>query len=114
MANPSKTQQPDIHRSGQSALNRSYDDDFDVLAQEQLVHDIGAGTLERKGVFGNVGYILFDADDAAPNYIGLNKDADAATSDTTWRIYRFTYSGTAVTSIKCKTGAWTNRATLLP
>jgi hypothetical protein len=57
-------------------------------------------------------YVLYDADDSAPTYIGINQDADAATSDTTWVVLKFLYSGSNVTSIRRKVGAWDNRATL--
>ena len=55
--------------------------------------------------------IQFDASDAAPIYIGLNVTKGAADS-TTWKVYKFTYSGTDVTRIQLAYGSWTNRATL--
>jgi hypothetical protein len=56
----------------------------------------------------------FDPSDTLPTYVGMNKNADATDSDTSWVITKFTYSGSAVTSTKTKTGTWTGRATLLP
>ena len=59
------------------------------------------------GIFAD---IRFDANDAAPDYIGLNVVADASTASTDWRIYKFTYSGSDVTRIQMSNGAWMNRA----
>jgi len=57
--------------------------------------------------------IRFDADDSAPTYIGLNVTNDASTStDTGWKVYKFTYSGSNVTRIQLAYGAWDNRASL--
>lgn len=104
--------QPDIHRSGQSVLNWSFDEEFDVLAVENLLYNEAEGSLHRQGAFGNVGYVLFDADDSQPDYIGINSDADAATSDSDWVIYKFAYTGSNATSIRKKTGAWDDRVSL--
>jgi hypothetical protein len=57
-------------------------------------------------------YIQFDADDSAPDYIGLHTDKSASDDDTNWKIYKFTYSGDNVTTIKLTYGSWTNRAGL--
>jgi len=57
-------------------------------------------------------YVLFDADDSAPDYIGVNDDADALTSATDWTVYKFVYSGDNVTSIRKKTGTWDGRVAL--
>lgn len=56
--------------------------------------------------------IRFDADDSQPTYIGLNLTNGAATSATTWKIYKFTYSGTNTTRIQLAYGSWDNRASL--
>ena len=55
---------------------------------------------------------LFDADDTAPDYIGMHEDKDAATSDPYWTVFKFTYSGSAVTKIEKAEGAWDDRASL--
>ena len=57
-------------------------------------------------------YFLFDANDAQPTYIGINESADALTSATTWVIYKILYSGSNITSIRRKLGAWDSRASL--
>lgn len=56
--------------------------------------------------------VRFDADDAAPIYTGMHVDSGAATSDTDWKIYKFTYSGANVTRIQLNYGSWDSRATL--
>lgn len=56
--------------------------------------------------------IRFDVDDSAPNYIGLHTTLNAPTSDSFWKIYKFTYSGSNVTRIQSQTGVYDNRATL--
>lgn len=56
--------------------------------------------------------IKFDASDAAPTYIGLNTNPDAADSDGSWTVYKFTYSGSDITEIRKKIGTWTGRAAL--
>ena len=57
--------------------------------------------------------IRFDANDAAPIYIGLNITDGASTStDTGWKIYKFTYSSGNVTRIQLEYGAWDNRVAL--
>jgi hypothetical protein len=62
----------------------------------------------------NVSYsdILFDPDDSAPVYIGMNKINNTATSEDTWIIRKFTYSGSNVTRIQKVTGVWDDRASL--
>ena len=57
-------------------------------------------------------YVLFDANDSAPTYIGINEDADALTSATDWVVYKFLYSGSDVTSVRRKLGSWDGRAAL--
>lgn len=54
----------------------------------------------------------FDPNDSAPTYIGKNINSLAGNDDSDWVIYKFTYSGSNVTSIIKKVGSWTNRATL--
>ena len=56
--------------------------------------------------------VRFDADDSLPDYVGLHDTATGATSLTDWKIYKFTYSGTAVTRIQFLYGSWDGRAAL--
>ena len=56
--------------------------------------------------------IRFDPSDDAPTYIGLHTENGVATSDTNWKIYKFTYSGSNITRIQFAYGAWDDRATL--
>ena len=55
--------------------------------------------------------IRFDPSDAQPTYIGLALTNGLATTDLNWKIYKFTYSGTAVTRVQLAYGAWDSRAT---
>lgn len=56
--------------------------------------------------------IRFDANDTQPIYIGLNQKTDATDSTEDWIVYKFTYSGSAVTRIQKAQGSWTDRTTL--
>jgi hypothetical protein len=58
------------------------------------------------------GIVKFDANDAAPDYIGIHTSPGAATTDIHWKIIKFTYSGSDVTQIQIVYGAWDDRATL--
>ena len=56
--------------------------------------------------------IRFDPDDSQPTYIGLNLVKGADTAGTDWKVYKFTYSGTAVTRIQLAYGSWDGRVAL--
>lgn len=56
--------------------------------------------------------IQFDPSDAVPIYIGMNVDKGASDAATTWKVYKFTYSGSDVTRIQLAYGSWTGRASL--
>lgn len=59
------------------------------------------------------GDIMFDPDDSLPIYIGLNLTMGASiTTNTEWKIYKFTYAGSNVTRIQLAYGAWANRVAL--
>jgi len=60
------------------------------------------------------GIVKFDANDSAPNYIGINKTRTAATSEGTWTVMKFTYDGSNVTDIETAYGVWDDRASLFP
>lgn len=72
--------------------------------------DTGTADWQRSGV----GYseFRFDADDTLPNYIGKNVTLNADTAGSDWVIFKFTYSGSAVTRIQKTTGSWDGRAGL--
>lgn len=88
--------------------------DIDTLHREQAilnrVYRSSTNSLATSG--SDVNYVLFDPDDSAPTYIGINESADALTSSTDWTVYKFLYSGSNTTSIRKKTGSWDNRASL--
>lgn len=56
----------------------------------------------------------FDPNDSAPNYIGKNIDASADDNQGDWVVYKFTYSGSNVTAINKRVGAWSARTGLFP
>lgn len=56
--------------------------------------------------------IKFDPDDSQPDYIGLNSDPDASSSDGSWTIFYFVYSGSNTTEIRKKIGIWDSRVSL--
>lgn len=62
-----------------------------------------------KSTLGVYNDVRFDSSDAAPDYIGLHIDNDAATDDGGWKIIKLTYSGSAVTRIQTVVGAWDDR-----
>lgn len=55
--------------------------------------------------------IRFDADDSLPDYVGLHIQNGASTTDTEWKLYKFTYNGSNVTRIQVAYGSWDDRAT---
>ena len=59
-----------------------------------------------------VGIVRFDPDDSQPTYIGTNANALAQNTDGSWKISKFTYSGSNTTSIQTVVGVWSDRATL--
>jgi len=56
--------------------------------------------------------IKFDADDSAPDYIGIHETATAAGSDANWTVFNFTYSGDNITQITKAIGDWDGRSGL--
>lgn len=56
--------------------------------------------------------IRFDPDDSAPDYVGLHLTNGADTTDTNWKIYKFSYTGTNAERIQVAYGTWTGRAAL--
>ena len=68
-----------------------------------------------KPVISDLGFycdVRFDADDSQPTYIGLHLTNGAATTDSNWKIIKFTYSGSNTTRIQTAYGAWDSRAAL--
>ena len=44
--------------------------------------------------------VRFDPDDSLPTYIGIHITNGAATSDTDWKLYKFSYSGSNATRVQ--------------
>jgi hypothetical protein len=89
----------------------SKDQETGITVVENLVFNPADVRIDRV-VKVDAAYILYDANDSAPTYIGINTDVSAATSATTWLIYNLTYDGANVTAIKRKVGAWDDRIAL--
>jgi len=47
VANPNRTNQPEIEKSEQTVLNQSFDREFNVLAVEALVYNPATGAMDR-------------------------------------------------------------------
>lgn len=58
------------------------------------------------------GITKFDPNTSAPIYVGYNLAENAADTDTDWVVLKYTYSGSDITIIQRKVGAWSNRASL--
>lgn len=71
-----------------------------------LIYDEVNKALRVNGI-DTEAYYLFDTS-SSPQYIGINSNADAATSASDWIIYQITGSS----SVRKKTGSWDNRASL--
>ena len=50
MANPNRTNQPEIEKSEQTLINQSFDREFNVLAVEPLVYNPKTGAVDRVSV----------------------------------------------------------------
>ena len=69
----------------------------------------------RPPQIGDLGFyadIMFDPNDSAPIYIGLNTTNGADASGSDWKVYKFTYSGSNVTRVQLAYGSWTGRVGL--
>jgi len=80
--------------------------------KDKFIETIAGETAIRISSELTMGIVKFDADDSAPDYIGINTDKDATDAVTTWKVLKFTYSGSAVTQIEIAYGSWTGRAAL--
>lgn len=96
----------DVYKHSEIPVGRS-DQEFNKLVSTVLDTTAVKTVPEVKS-----NYVLYDADDSAPTYIGINENADALTSATDWVVYKFLYSGSNVTSIRRKLGSWDGRAAL--
>ena len=97
--------------SSQTIDNAGFDDTY-MISRRALYHYNPATDSFEPTKETDAAYVQYDTDDSAPNYIGVNANADALDGDTDWTVYKFTYSGSNVTSIKRKTGSWTGRVAL--
>lgn len=86
-----------------------YKKDSQQLSRDLTEIDLNIPSMRVSGV--RYADVRFDADDSAPDYIGLAAEA-IATSDDGWIVYKFTYSGANVTRIQKTKGAWDDRLSL--
>lgn len=98
------------------SLNRTEHIDENISAKRVggYAYDAVTGQWTRSEAGIKYSYFQFDPDDSAPNYIGKNTNSAALDGDSTWVIYKFTYSGSNVTKIVKKTGTWSGRVALFP
>lgn len=100
-----------IKESSQEIFNQSKDDTSNLLAFMSVGYDPATGEPIKSENTVPLD-TRFDPDDDAPDYIGINSSSNnATTSDTTWVIYKFTYSGSNTTRIQRAIGSWDDRAT---
>lgn len=108
MAAPDRQGLPDTHRSEQVVLNKSFDEDFDVLAEEQLGYD-GQQLVRQRANASAVRY------DASGGYVGYAA-AGSPTSSPVWQITKLDLSsGVVVTFANGSSDynqIWDNRASL--
>jgi hypothetical protein len=116
MANPGRDSQPDIHRSEQGVLNRSFDETYQVLAVENLVYNPDTGNMDRMtqpgGVSGATSWATNDIEDGTTSYFGKT------TADGTWQVIKLTDTSVSYATatnnggVATYTDAWTGRAAL--
>lgn len=75
---------PDIHRSEQGVLNKSFDETYQVLAVEQLEYD--GSSLKRK-VSGDLAVRQDDTTTANCVYVG-KAPIGSATDEAVWQIHK--------------------------
>lgn len=80
--------------------------------QNRKVEEYDVDAKSLRAVLGVYNDVRFDPDDSAPDYIGLHLTMGAGTDEETWKILKFTYSGSNVTQIQTVIGAWDDRAGL--
>jgi hypothetical protein len=79
------------------------------LPGSMTISNLNEVVSELQRAYVSYNYFQFDPNDSAPNYIGFNENVDADNNSADWSIFKLTYSGSDVTSIKRKSGSWTDR-----
>lgn len=112
MANPNNQSSPRIKRSEQYIQNASFDEEFQVLALENLEFD--GSSMQRKNS-DNVAVRTDSTTTANTTYIG-SAPPGTATSSASWQIFKIdTSSGTSITWADGDSNynnVWDNRASL--
>jgi hypothetical protein len=116
MPNPNRTSKPDIEKSEQELVNKSFDREFDVLAVEALVYNPETGALDRMtqpGATVTTAYetVFDDTTEAGSVYLGKAAPGTAY-SAASWQIKKFdgttkatTYADDVITFTK----TWNSR-----
>jgi len=74
MANPNRQAKPDTARSEQNIQNKSFDEEFQVSAIEQLTYNPVTNTLERvSGIQGNASLTISNTDTVVASTTVLTK-----------------------------------------
>ena len=108
--------QPDTHRSEQGVLNRSFDEQFQVLAVEMLAYNAASNTLDRTtSATTPLATRVDDTSTADIIYIG-KAAAGAVTSAAVWQICQLDTSDGTVKTWADGNGnydnIWDNRTSL--
>lgn len=116
MANPDRQNAPDIDKSEQEVLNKSFDKTFNVLAVESLNYNPATGTLDRADASGPT-QLATRIDDSATPIIYIGKAPIASgTSSAVWQVVKLdTTSGLVKTFADGNASfdnVWDNRASL--
>lgn len=115
MANPSNQNSARVKRTEQYIQNASFDEEFQVLAVENLVYNPDTGNMDRMtqpGGATSATYNVNDIEEGTTSYFGKT------TSDGTYQIVKVTDTSVSYATatnngaVTTYTDAWTNKATL--
>lgn len=105
--------QPDVHRSEQGVLNKSFDEQYQLIAVENLVYNPETGNMDRMTQPGGaISYTeRYDYDNTTIIYTAT-APVGTADSATGWTITKFDLNDPNNASGKVATDvSWDNRAT---
>lgn len=113
MANPNRVDKPEIEKSEQELINKSFDREFNVLAVEALVYNPSTGAMDRMTQPGEATAKTerYDTSNSPIIYTGY---AAVGTADSAlgWTITKYDVSTSSAMSGKVATDvSWNNRAT---
>jgi len=118
VANPDRQTKPDIARSEQGVLNKSFDETYQVLTVEALVYNPETGDLDRMtqpGATVSVAYESRNDTTTDANLVYLGKALPGSLeSDAAWQIKRYNKSAGHMSFADDETTftkVWSDRAT---